>query len=113
MTLSERAALMEEILNSELLPVQQAKGHDYAGEDDCMSNLKDFGWQGVVVRMGDKYHRLKNFVLQEELKVSDETIEDTLKDLLNYTFFALILKRREIPVIRKSNLSGVIGKKAE
>lgn len=47
------------------------------------------------MRMSDKYHRLKNFVKSSSLSVSDETIEDTLKDMANYSLLALVLKRHE------------------
>jgi len=95
LTGQERDKAIENILINELLPLMQAKSNDYSGED-IFSNLGDFGWKGVVVRIGDKYHRLKNFCRSGELKVSDENIEDTLKDLINYSFLALIMKRRGI-----------------
>lgn len=92
MTQQEREEAVLKIINEELIPILRAKGHDYSGTD-MLGNLRDFGWQGVIVRIGDKYHRLKNFCKQGELKVKDETIEDTLKDLINYGFLALLLKR--------------------
>lgn len=67
------------------------KGHDYAGDGDCMQNLRDFGFNGIVVRIGDKYHRLKTFSQQQKLQVPDETVIDTLRDLRNYAFLAQIL----------------------
>lgn len=94
MTAEERATLMREIFEKELVPITIKKGHDYAGNQDCLSNLNDFGWKGVVVRISDKYHRLKNFTLSDQLMVKDENIEDTIKDMINYLFFAMIMKRR-------------------
>ena len=96
MNLKERINMMRAILNNELIPITEKKGHDYSGDQDSLSNLRDFGWGGVVVRIGDKYHRLKNFcVLSDGLKVQDESIEDTLKDLINYGFIALLMYREE------------------
>lgn len=95
MNLIEREEEIKKIVLNELLPLMRAKGHDYGG-DDAFGNLRDFGWQGIVVRIGDKYNRLKNFCLSKELKIKDETIDDTLKDLVNYGLLALILKRAEI-----------------
>ena len=95
MTAAEREDKIVNIFEQELLPTLAAKGHDYAGNEDCMSNLVDFGWQGVVVRMGDKYHRIKNFAQHTKLLVRDESIEDTLKDLINYAFLCLLLYRQE------------------
>jgi len=80
----------------ELALIHDRKGHDYGG-DDPLSGFRDFGWRGIVIRIGDKYHRLKNFVLREirdgkaSLQVPDETIRDTIQDLAAYAILALIL----------------------
>lgn len=93
MTVQEREEFIRSIFEEELIPLLRAKGHDYSGNEDCMSNLRDFGWKGIVVRIGDKYHRLKNFCHKNELQVKDESVEDTLRDMINYGFLALILFR--------------------
>lgn len=95
MTNAEREQAIRDIFENELMPLLQAKGHDYAGDGDSFGNLADFGWKGIVVRISDKYHRLKNFCKSETLSVSDETIEDTLKDMINYGLLAIVLKRHE------------------
>lgn len=96
MNVIEREQAIRDIFENELIPILRAKGHDYAGDGDTFGNLRDFGWKGIIVRLGDKYHRLKNFCLSGgHLKVKDENIEDTLKDLINYGFLALILKRNQ------------------
>lgn len=66
------------------------KGRDYGKTDDSLSNLRDFGMFGVIVRMSDKWHRLRNAFAEnkKELAVADETIGDTLDDLLNYATIA-------------------------
>lgn len=66
------------------------KNHDYAGEDPY-SSFKDFGWRGVVVRIGDKFNRIKNFAKYVTLKVKDESIVDTLKDLAVYAIITIII----------------------
>jgi hypothetical protein len=83
------------------LEVADAKGHDYSGTEDAMSNFHDFGWQGIIVRIGDKYHRVKNFCKKAVLKVKDESVEDTLYDLITYAALALIMYWGE-----KRNASG-------
>ena len=93
MTNTEREQVIRDIFEDELLPILRAKGHDYAG-DDAFGNLRDFGWKGIVVRMSDKYHRLKNFCLSGSLSVKDESIEDTLRDLINYGLLCLVMKRQ-------------------
>ena len=82
-------------INTELTGLRRAKGHDYSGLDDTLDNLREFGWKGIVVRIGDKFKRLKHFTLQGNLEVSDESIEDTWKDLINYANYGLIMYRQE------------------
>jgi hypothetical protein len=86
---------MEDILQKELVITARAKGHDYSGTTDTFDNLRLFGSFGVLVRIGDKFMRLKNFYDQGVLDVTDEKIEDTMKDLLNYAYYLLILYRQE------------------
>lgn len=75
------------------------KSHDYSGKEDPFSNLrqsKNAGiepWKAVIIRLGDKYSRLCNFAKQNELKVKDESIEDTLIDNAVYSLLCLILYR--------------------
>lgn len=95
MNIVEREQAIRDIFENELIPILRAKGHDYAGDGDTFGNLRDFGWKGIIVRLGDKYHRLKNFCLSGHLKIKDENIEDTLKDLINYGFLTLVLKRNQ------------------
>ena len=65
------------------------KGHDYAGLD-TLANFKEVNRIGIdtprsiFVRLSDKYMRLTRFLNTDELKVTDEQIEDTLLDLANY-----------------------------
>jgi hypothetical protein len=89
MTQEEKLAAMRSIFDA-CLAIAEKKGHDYAGDDNAMSNFDDFGWKGIIVRLGDKYHRLKNFVKQGEMKVKDESVLDTLMDAINYSALAII-----------------------
>ena len=79
----------------ELAVMRLDKGHDYSGTADTLNNLREFGAFGVLVRIGDKFKRLKHFYEQGELAVKDESIEDTMKDFINYALFQLILYRQE------------------
>ena len=67
------------------------KSHDYASRQDPLYNLRQFGWKGVVVRLGDKFCRLKGFVEKGELKVKDESIIDTFLDNAIYSLLAIVL----------------------
>ena len=82
----------------ELKEIHSNKNHDYAGEDP-FSNFKiseNMGipaWKGCLVRISDKFSRLCNFAKSNELKVKDENIEDTFKDMAIYSIIGLILYR--------------------
>ena len=72
------------------------KGHDYSGDEDCLQNLRDFGFYGVVVRLSDKFSRLRQFAKSGTLSVSGECILDTLKDIRIYAYLAEILYNEEM-----------------
>ena len=82
-------------INLKLSAIRRAKGHDYSGMGDTLDNLREFGWRGVVVRIGDKFKRLKHFCKQGKLEVKDESIEDTMNDLINYAYYVLIMYHQE------------------
>ena len=65
------------------------KNHDYSAEDDALSNFRDFGWQGIVVRIGDKYNRLKEMAKGKSPK--NESIIDSLIDLAVYSYLARVV----------------------
>jgi len=88
-------------LLDEMKQVHNAKRHDYADKADVFKNfrLSEMGgipaWKGCAVRIGDKFSRLMSFLKQEELKVKDESIKDTLIDLANYALICAILYDEE------------------
>lgn len=77
-----------------MIDITRRKNADYAGVDDPFKNFHNAEVvgvsleQGILVRMMDKISRISNLVKQEA-QVKDESIEDTLIDLANYS---LILK---------------------
>ena len=51
---------------------------------------------GILVRMLDKIKRLNSFAVTEAMKVKEESVEDTVKDIINYAIlFRAKLKTRE------------------
>tara|TARA_R100000808_G_scaffold134_1_gene978 strand:+ start:1385 stop:1732 length:348 start_codon:yes stop_codon:yes gene_type:complete len=84
------------------------KNHDYAGDAEHGSQpfanferVEALGIcstvQGFLVRMTDKMSRLSSFVESGSLKVKDESVYDTLVDLLNYSvLLAAYLKDTQI-----------------
>lgn len=84
----------------EMWKLHNLKDHDYAG-DNYLANLKASSrigiphWKGTLIRMQDKISRLENFAKTDSLKVKDESVEDTLKDLAIYSILCLILYRNK------------------
>jgi len=77
-----------------MIEVTKAKNHDYAGftKDDPFANFKVVEGAGIastevgfLTRMMDKISRVNSFIQQGVCNVKDETIEDTLIDLANYS----------------------------
>ena len=68
----------------------KAKNHDYG--NSFSDSITDFGLIAAAVRMNDKMNRIKSFVKmpEEEMKVKDESIQDTLLDLANYAVMTLV-----------------------
>jgi len=56
---------------------------------------QDLGKETILVRLGDKYLRLKTLLQNPELSHEDESIEDTLRDLANYCIMELIERRAD------------------
>ena len=72
------------------LSIIEAKNHDYSSETDPFANFREserFGIsaeQGVLIRMSDKFARLRNFFVKGLLKARDESVKDALIDIMNY-----------------------------
>lgn len=71
------------------------KSADYGADEDPLANLRACeemaipAWKGVVVRIGDKIHRIRQFCRKNSLK--NESLQDSLMDLAAYSILALIL----------------------
>lgn len=93
-----KIALEQALKNIQLLDKKQ---QDYGPR-----NISSFGLLGVLVRMNDKFERLKNNISFESvdgevrvfLKVpANETMEDTFRDVSNYAIISLMLKNNTWP----------------
>jgi len=75
---------------TECLNIVKAKNKDYATDTDPWKNFRFANMVGVeykraiLVRMSDKLARISN-ILDKEVAVKDEDVQDTLKDLINYS----------------------------
>ena len=76
---------------SECARILDKKNQDYADPKDALSNFRDFGSFGVIVRMGDKWNRIKNITKNQKVAVKDESFEDSLLDMINYCVICLIM----------------------
>ena len=57
-------------------------------------NIAEFGDFGAVVRMSDKFARLRNLYVEGSGgDVRDESVEDTLMDIANYAIIILAWRR--------------------
>lgn len=91
-------------LLQEMGELHSRKNHDYSG-DDPLSNLKSSveigipAWKGILVRLMDKWARLKGFAKKGILEVKDESIRDTLMDNAVYSLLCIIIYEEDHPKI--------------
>lgn len=98
----EENALLKDIEATfkDCLEIAKRKNNDYAGEKtaDPFRNFRGSTVVGVspdraiLVRMMDKMSRVGNLLSQENA-VKDESISDTLKDIINYSAILLSYKK--------------------
>jgi len=82
---------------AKMLEISKQKNKDYTGgNSDPFANftkVESMGIcsteQGFLTRMTDKLCRITSFVQQGSLEVKDESVEDTLIDLANYSILML------------------------
>lgn len=84
----QRRVAIDEMMKKDL-EVCKKKSTDYAPDTDCMANLKEWGLSGIVVRLGDKQHRLEN-LLKNKREPNNESIADTLLDIRIYCYLARV-----------------------
>jgi len=95
MRATERDAKIVALFEADL-ELLRRKGRDYSGDEDCLRNFRDFGSYGILVRLSDKFTRLKNLVISgQPALVQDESIKDTLRDIRNYAFLYEVMLGQE------------------
>jgi hypothetical protein len=96
--------------------LHDAKRHDYGDEEDVFANfrLSELAgispWKGSVVRMGDKYARISNFIKKGDFKFKEESIKDTLMDMAIYSLITIILYEEEMFNTHQKNFDEGLGK---
>ena len=82
-----KSQLHEQICQG-LNSVYQRKNERYG--DSFAKLRKELGYDSILFRVGDKYHRLQQLLRNPWLSHEDESIDDTLMDLANYCIMELI-----------------------
>jgi hypothetical protein len=78
-----------EAIHKQCLDLGARKNHDYGAAGDAIEMA---GVSGVVVRMLDKQLRLMSLTKPgHEAAVKDESLRDTLMDMINYATYAVSL----------------------
>ena len=82
------------LLCEELNKTYEKKNHDYG--DSFGETFRKLGVISAITRISDKYNRLVSLCTksEEERKVKDESIEDTLLDMANYCMMTVIELRK-------------------
>ena len=95
-SVNKQSLRFHEILET-IRELHDKKQHDYGANDDIFANFRLSelsgvpAWQGSVIRMGDKYARMSNFIKKGEFKFKEESIKDTLMDMAIYSLITMIL----------------------
>lgn len=87
-----RDMLVQEVKDtfSECLEILGKKNTDYAKTTDAFANFRLSEMVGVgperanLVRVADKIARISNIMDKEGSAVADETVADTINDVINY-----------------------------
>ncbi len=70
-------------ITQQLNDIYQKKNHDYGNSFDI--SLNKYGLIAALTRISDKFNRLETLILNNnDVKVTDEKINDTLLDLASY-----------------------------
>ena len=102
-----------ELLTTSMLDVAKRKNADYTGVGvSPFSNFERVSQmgicsteQGFLTRMTDKMSRIASFCAKGELQVKDESVEDTLKDLANYSILMLLyIKSKKMELSKNKSI---------
>ena len=75
-------------IEADMLSTYVDKNADYG--DSFTYTCDKFGLIAAVIRINDKVNRLNSITKNNDIKVKNESLEDTLKDLANYCIMTLI-----------------------
>lgn len=75
------------VLANEIAELVEKKDKDY--NHAFSKTLKEYGNVAYFLRVDDKLNRLKNLLLNNNNAEVNESVEDTLKDIIGYTLLML------------------------
>jgi hypothetical protein len=78
-------------ITQEMIALRKRKNADYG--DAFMTFYDDYKFVAIACDLGRKYERVRTFAKGKELKVTDETIEDTLRDIAVVALNAIVWLR--------------------
>jgi hypothetical protein len=81
-----KVAVHRKICNS-MTDLYERKNHDYG---DSFAKMRNEYHNAILIRIFDKYSRIKTLMEGNTAKIKDESIKDTLFDLANYSIMELI-----------------------
>ena len=71
----------------ELIALHECKNKDYGGAFD--KSMRKYGVVSLLIRLNDKFERLDSLFKNGKAEVTDESFEDTLKDIACYAIMGL------------------------
>lgn len=100
----DRVKQYKEILE-EMEKLYAEKNKNYG--DSFYKSMNEDGLLVSKIRLGDKFHRLKNLITLESSGTKDESLEDTLLDLASYAIMTVLWLRdsRGVTISTSSNIS--------
>lgn len=121
MTIEEVITMLEETTNG-LKDTLRRKSSDYTGGEGSQDPFANFKATqvldvdpviGVMVRIMDKIQRVRSFVNDGELKVSNESVYDAFDDMIGYTILAKAMVKEKRGVALDKQIRGSLWKELE
>lgn len=81
-------------ISQDLANLYSLKNEDYG--DSFGRSVEKYGLISALTRISDKFNRLESLILAHgDAKVSDESLDDTLKDLAAYCIMTLVAREQQ------------------
>lgn len=96
---NSKQTTIEEIASS-IAELVEKKNADY--NNSFEERFNEYGWLAFNIRISDKLSRLKNLTTgNKEIQVKDESVKDTIKDIVGYSLLMLeLLERKELENVK-------------